>query len=548
MKARTILAALLLLVAGVQTSVAQGFRVYKSDGTVAQFSLRTDSIVFYDGIGSDEDFTPFTPINAPIVGTWYRTKTEWITFNEDGTTRGWENIWGQGDAATVGGEPVYYTYRYFPYQGNIVIYDSQTDKPLYYIRVLDRNYERIVTTSWARQVESIEVLTRVQPPQLVESISFDEYVHNLLVGDAVSLKVSIYPNDADNKEVTWESTDVNIATVDNNGLVTAVGLGTAYIYCRATDGSGTYTYCQVNVITPVLVERIELNRTGGINLEAGETFQFTATIYPSNATNKNVVWSIGKKSVASVDEDGLVTANGEGITALFCRATDGSGVQARCEVSSYFPEYVEIGGLKWQTKNVGASTVAGSPQTCFGDYFAWSETSPRYSSITFSSATSASITMKSSYPSGYSVSQYVSYNSGTLDASHDAATKNLGSNWFTPTREQFTALMEACGNTWKTPTEKITEGGIYRLSETQTYEPGYTGVAGILYVSTSDITKRVFFPQAGYIDGTSFYGGGKYWTTENSGTGKPYYFTTGGYFNNDYSKPTGMTVRGVSNP
>ena len=74
MKARSILAALLLLVAGVQTSVAQGFRVYKSDGTVAQFSLRTDSIVFYDGLGTDEDFTPFTPINAPIVGTWYRTK------------------------------------------------------------------------------------------------------------------------------------------------------------------------------------------------------------------------------------------------------------------------------------------------------------------------------------------------------------------------------------------------------------------------------------------------------------------------------------------
>lgn len=545
MKARSILAALLLLVAGVQTSVAQGFRVYKSDGTVAQFSLRTDSIVFYDGLGTDEDFTPFTPINAPIVGTWYRTKTEWITFNEDGTTRGWENAWGQGDAATGAGETTSFTYRYFPYQGNIVIYDSQTDKPLYYIRVLDRNAERIVTTSWARQVESIEVLTRVQPPQLVESIVFDTTEYNLFIGETATLSVTVYPEDAANREVTWESTNENVATVGNDGTVTALKEGNCWIYCRATDGSGVEALCHVIVSNVKLVERIELNRNGGITLQAGQTFQFTATIYPSNATNKNVVWSIGNKSVASVDENGLVTANGEGSTALFCRATDGSGVQVRCEVSSYFPEYVEIGGLKWQTKNVGASTVAGSPQTCYGDYFAWSETSPRYSSIVFSSATEATITTKSSYPSGYSVSQYVSYNSSTLDASHDAATKNLGSNWFTPTQEQFTALMEACGNSWKTLTGKITEGGIYSLSEDQTYEPGYTGVAGKLFVSTSDITKRVFFPYAGYIWGTSFQSGSRYWTTENSGTGKPYYFTTGG-FGRESSKSEGLPVRGVS--
>jgi len=69
MKLKTFFAALLFLVAGMQTAWGQGFRVYKSDGTVVQFSLRTDSIVFYDGIGSDEDFGPFTPVNQPIVGT-----------------------------------------------------------------------------------------------------------------------------------------------------------------------------------------------------------------------------------------------------------------------------------------------------------------------------------------------------------------------------------------------------------------------------------------------------------------------------------------------
>ena len=101
MRTRSIIAVLLLLVAGLQTSWAQGFRVYKSDGTVAQFSMRTDSIVFYDGIGSDVDFGPFTPVNQCIVGTWYESFNRSITFNEDSTT---DFIAGA-------------TYKFLPYQG-----------------------------------------------------------------------------------------------------------------------------------------------------------------------------------------------------------------------------------------------------------------------------------------------------------------------------------------------------------------------------------------------------------------------------------------------
>ena len=86
MKMRTFIAALLLMVAGLQTAWGQGFRVYKTDGTIMQFSLRTDSIVFYDDIGTDADFGPFTPVNQMIVGTWYVSKYQTVTFNEDGTT------------------------------------------------------------------------------------------------------------------------------------------------------------------------------------------------------------------------------------------------------------------------------------------------------------------------------------------------------------------------------------------------------------------------------------------------------------------------------
>ena len=130
MKAKIILAALLLLVAGLQTAWGQGFRVYKSDGTIMQFSLRTDSIVFYDGIGTDVDFGPFTPVNQCIVGTWYKSKSESVTFREDGTT----------DYISGG------TYQFFPYQGTIIIYNA-SGAPMNILKVHKLTDEMLVLSA-----------------------------------------------------------------------------------------------------------------------------------------------------------------------------------------------------------------------------------------------------------------------------------------------------------------------------------------------------------------------------------------------------------------
>ena len=131
MKKTNLLAVLLLCMAGLQTASAQGFRVYKSDGTVAQFSLRTDSIVFYDCIGTDQDFGPFTPVNQCIVGTWYKSKTDSLTFNEDGTTNYAEGA----------------TYEFLPYQGTLIIYNT-VGKMETLLRVPKLTAEEIVLSPW----------------------------------------------------------------------------------------------------------------------------------------------------------------------------------------------------------------------------------------------------------------------------------------------------------------------------------------------------------------------------------------------------------------
>ena len=190
---------------------------------------------------------------------------------------------------------------------------------------------------------------------------------------------------------------------------------------------------------------------------------------------------------------------------------------------------VEIGGVKWATMNLGATTVAGSPSTCYGDYYAWGETEPRYSGLVISGLnTFSSEGWQSDHSEGYSQSDYPSYTGATLDAEHDAATQNWGSDWRTPTSAEFEALQNACtGSSSKvTPSLLSTsspDGGVYYVASDQEYLPEYFGVAGALFVDKTDTSKRVFFPAAGSCSSTVFdYGGssGYYWSSSlESGSG-----------------------------
>ena len=179
-----------------------------------------------------------------------------------------------------------------------------------------------------------------------------------------------------------------------------------------------------------------------------------------------------------------------------------------------YPLYVEIDGVKWATMNVGATTVAGSPSTSFGDYFAWGETTPRYTSITINSKSSITFGgWKSDYSSiGYNEGKYYKGNVNTLDSDHDAATYNWGSNWRTPTLNDFNKLIKACGGTMDDGTcdenvynYKKNKKGVFYLPEDQTTLPEYTGTPGYLFVSgSSSDSPRVFFPAAGCIKGKTF--------------------------------------------
>ena len=151
------------------------------------------------------------------------------------------------------------------------------------------------------------------------------------LGGEETLTAAITPDNATNKNVTWESDNENVATVEN-GVVTAVGAGTATITVTTEDGSFTDT-CQVTVkeAANVPVTSVSLDKTT-LELTEGETTQLTATVLPDNATNKAVTWSTSNASIATVDANGLVTAVSAGTATITVTTEDGS-FTAKCTVT-----------------------------------------------------------------------------------------------------------------------------------------------------------------------------------------------------------------------
>lgn len=167
-----------------------------------------------------------------------------------------------------------------------------------------------------------EVPTTVE----VASVALDKTTASIEVGKTITLTATVLPTNATNKTVTWTSSDTSIATV-SNGTVTGVKAGTATITASAGTKSAT---CTVTVKTvsggnttdddnkTVEVTSITLNKTTDA-LKVGDTLNLTATVAPTDATNKTVIWKSSDTNIATVT-NGVVKAIKEGTVIITASA------------------------------------------------------------------------------------------------------------------------------------------------------------------------------------------------------------------------------------
>jgi uncharacterized protein YjdB len=163
----------------------------------------------------------------------------------------------------------------------------------------------------------------------VTGVTLDKTSTTMEVGDEETLTATVSPNDATNKNVTWESSDEDVATVED-GVVTAVGVGTATITVKSVADNTKTATCTVTV-NPTAVSSVALNKTSA-TVKVGKTLTLTPTISPVNATNKNVTWESSNTSVATVSDAGVVTGVAAGSATITVKTEDGNKT-ATCEVT-----------------------------------------------------------------------------------------------------------------------------------------------------------------------------------------------------------------------
>ena len=213
-------------------------------------------------------------------------------------------------------------------------------------------------------VVSVAFITQNIP---VTGITVNPHSLGLTTGETGQLTATVIPSNATNQNVTWSSDHNEIASVDNNGLVTAIGAGTATIKATTVDG-GFKDSCMVTVsplIIPVTGVTVSPH---ALTIYVGQTGQVTATVVPANATNKNVTWYSQNSSIANVNTTGLVTAIAQGVAKVWVKTEDGNFTDTCTVTVANPPAPVLVSAtpgigqitLTWtpiqQTKNPGRTT------------------------------------------------------------------------------------------------------------------------------------------------------------------------------------------------
>ncbi len=192
-------------------------------------------------------------------------------------------------------------------------------------------------TAWAGQSTATCVVTVT--PILATELALNAYQTEIGVGDIFRLVATVYPDNATNRTVSWTIPPTDVISYSCNGnecLFVGEKAGQVIITARTTDGTNLSKSCVVTVkgSEPVFipVQSISVSPSS-VRMTVGATRQLTATVLPTNATNRAVSWTSSNTSVVTVGSDGRITALKTGTAMVTAHAKDGTGVSGSCTVT-----------------------------------------------------------------------------------------------------------------------------------------------------------------------------------------------------------------------
>ena len=185
--------------------------------------------------------------------------------------------------------------------------------------------------------------------------------------ETAQLTAEVIPSYADNTRVKWKSSDENVVTVDEKGKVTAVGNGTATITVTSVSGNYTATVA-VTVKIPVEIEKISIEAEKETLTKLGESTELKVKIEPENADAQKLIWKSENEMIAAVDENGKVTAIGNGMAIITVTTEDGKNT-ASITITVKIPDEPVIN----KTKGFGRLKVRSVNQTKTSITLEWSK-------------------------------------------------------------------------------------------------------------------------------------------------------------------------------
>lgn len=227
---------------------------------------------------------------------------------------------------------------------------------------------------------STKVAIRVkQPPTSVTVTAPQE---NLTAGRSMTLKAVAEPRNADNRTVTWFSSNENVATVNANGQVKGIAPGRAIITAACKDDMSVTGSVMVRVVR--LAKTVEFDeKSYGVTLNTSRAL--SVTVGPEDTTDKSVKYSSTDPKVVSVDEYGVVTALAPGKATIYATATDGSKVRGKCTVNVIVP----VTGVSFDKSDVrigknqyGTFTATIEPKKASNKNMIWESSDENIATVT----------------------------------------------------------------------------------------------------------------------------------------------------------------------
>ncbi|MFD9627339.1 Ig-like domain-containing protein [Peribacillus muralis] len=196
-------------------------------------------------------------------------------------------------------------------------------------------------TITATAEDNTKVMRTVAVKVSTKTVKVNKSSLSIMAGKTGILTASVSPSDSTDKSVKWKSANSKIATVDSKGKVTGKLKGTTTV--TATVKGAKDAKVKVTITAPIMAKSIKVNKTSATLLR-GKTLVLSATVSPSNTTNKTVKWKSSNTKIAKVDSKGKVTAVGVGTAKVTATTVNGKS----SVTTIYVPYSKSLSAGKWK--------------------------------------------------------------------------------------------------------------------------------------------------------------------------------------------------------